>query len=99
MDVTSALKICEGRSGASRKRGAVAKWTNQMISRPHHKPPHHSADFVTRRSCAGGHIRRYASHTLCYVHDCCRTKVCRFRAVVALTAPLDLTTTAQPGVS
>ena len=65
--VGQALKIREGWSGASRKRGAVAKWTNQMISRPHLKPPHHSADFVARRSCAGGHIRRYVSHTLSYV--------------------------------
>lgn len=97
--VTPALKIGEGWSGASRKRGAIAKRTNQMFSRPHLKLPHHSANFVARSSCTGGYIRRYASHTLSYVDDCCRTKVCRFQAVVTLTAPLDLTTTAQPGVS
>lgn len=91
--VGPALKIREGWSGASRKRGAVAKMANQMISRPHLKPPHHSEDFVARRSCATrcaeGHVRRYVSHTLYYLDDCRRTKPCRFRAVVTLTAPLD----------
>lgn len=58
VDVTPALKIREGWSGASRKRGAVGKLANQDLSRPHLKPPHHSADFMARRSCAGGHIRR-----------------------------------------
>lgn len=67
VDVTPALKICEGWSGASRKRGAVANSTNQITIRPHTTTPHHSADFVARRSCAGGHIRRHASHILCYV--------------------------------